>query len=1017
MSARDVALRRIAEARATCAGILDLGDLEIDVLPEELGGLPALRVLALGRFAVCHEEGNLKWTFKNDRACHSFSDLGPLASLTSLHTLDLSDCVGITDLGPLASLTGLHTLNLRRCDGITELDPLASLTGLHTLNLDWCNGITELGALASLTALHTLDLGGCDGITELDPLASLPYLHTIDLFGCRRITELGPLASLTGLHTLILADCDGITELGPLVSLTALHTLCLSWCKGIRALGALASLTALHTLDLCGCDGITELGPLASLTSLDSLDLSNCKGITELGPLASLTALDSLYLSNCKGITELGALATLTSLHSLDLSDCDGITELGVVAGLSNLHTLRLDKCPSLRRVAPLYDLLPQLTHLSLFGCRFEDLDPAVYGESPNENTLKAVRAHYVDLAFGASDAAELRVMVLGNGGVGKTQLCNRLCGRPYDPSGASTHGVQIDHIDVSFPDRATPVRLNLWDFGGQDIYHGSHALFLQSSAVFLLVWTPQTEDGEYKDGDGEVQLTFRHRPLIYWLEYIRSVAGTDNRVLIIEGKCDNVSDQRPLPGPLPEGFTWLRCLDFSAQVDEKVTNLRSTLKQAVRELLDRRPAPLIGKGRVRLRQRLHKMLEEDRQREKPRARTLTQSAFRRLCDKNGEIDDPDEMLKFLHRSGALFWQPDVFEGLIILDQSWALDAIYALFHRAKVLPTLFGKGRFTLEGLAALVWRDRPEAYQLAFLGMMESCGICFRCRQINPGVFPKEWEYVAPELLPGRESPEVQRELAGGRIPKIPAAARAEVRYRFFHEGVVRRFLSWLGRRAGDSAVYWRFGCWFCDPKDRGGILIDSRWGDDPQQPRQGTVTLDVWGEEPAQLLEPLVATLTEVSFSEKPEVIFTGVIKAQAVTHRHDGVLPLHDPDVVYENRPDLVLFLGRLSVADQDALMVLAFIADICEREQTVEFTQKIIAKKMQKDPPRISDSMKHAQKLFDCYFLKRRDLKPEPLFERGKGNHPVVTTRGKLACEVARAYRNWFLGSAPRRWNA
>ena len=23
------------------------------------------------------------------------------------------------------------------------------------------------------------------------------------------------------------------------------------------------------------------------------------------------------------------------------------------------------------------------------------------------------------------------------------------------------------------------PVRLNLWDFGGQDIYHGSHALFL----------------------------------------------------------------------------------------------------------------------------------------------------------------------------------------------------------------------------------------------------------------------------------------------------------------------------------------------------------------------------------------------------------------------------------------------------------------------------------------------------------------------------------------------------------
>ena len=27
-----------------------------------------------------------------------------------------------------------------------------------------------------------------------------------------------------------------------------------------------------------------------------------------------------------------------------------------------------------------------------------------------------------------------------------------------------------------NFPE---PVRLNLWGFGGQDIYHGSHALFL----------------------------------------------------------------------------------------------------------------------------------------------------------------------------------------------------------------------------------------------------------------------------------------------------------------------------------------------------------------------------------------------------------------------------------------------------------------------------------------------------------------------------------------------------------
>src|SRR5690349_5979289 len=40
----------------------------------------------------------------------------------------------------------------------------------------------------------------------------------------------------------------------------------------------------------------------------------------------------------------------------------------------------------------------------------------------------------------------------------------------------------------------AHPARLNLWDFGGQDVYHGSHALFLQGHAVFLLLWCPALE-------------------------------------------------------------------------------------------------------------------------------------------------------------------------------------------------------------------------------------------------------------------------------------------------------------------------------------------------------------------------------------------------------------------------------------------------------------------------------------------------------------------------------------------
>jgi hypothetical protein len=36
---------------------------------------------------------------------------------------------------------------------------------------------------------------------------------------------------------------------------------------------------------------------------------------------------------------------------------------------------------------------------------------------------------------------------------------------------------------------------LKIWDFGGQDIYHGTRALFLKTCTVFLLVWEPGSEN------------------------------------------------------------------------------------------------------------------------------------------------------------------------------------------------------------------------------------------------------------------------------------------------------------------------------------------------------------------------------------------------------------------------------------------------------------------------------------------------------------------------------------------
>jgi internalin A len=89
-----------------------------------------------------------------------------------------------------------------------------------------------------------------------------------------------------------------------------------------------------------------------------------------------------------------------------------------------------------------------------------------------------------------------LKIFILGNGGVGKTQLARRLQDLVFDPKILTTHGIELSFVktNVNLESFKGSVRLNLWDFGGQEIYHGSHTLFLHGQAIFLLLWNPKEE-------------------------------------------------------------------------------------------------------------------------------------------------------------------------------------------------------------------------------------------------------------------------------------------------------------------------------------------------------------------------------------------------------------------------------------------------------------------------------------------------------------------------------------------
>ena len=60
--------------------------------------------------------------------------------------------------------------------------------------------------------------------------------------------------------------------------------------------------------------------------------------------------------------------------------------------------------------------------------------------------------------------------------------------------------------------------------------------------------------------------------------------------------------------------------------------------------------------------------------------RTLSQTEFHNLCEQAGGVSSAPSLLAYLHNLGVVFHRPALFEDRIILDQSWALDAVYGVF-------------------------------------------------------------------------------------------------------------------------------------------------------------------------------------------------------------------------------------------------------------------------------------------------------------------------------------------------
>ncbi|MBD2533862.1 leucine-rich repeat domain-containing protein [Nostoc flagelliforme FACHB-838] len=432
-----------------------------------------------------------------------------IASLTQLQVLNLGNNQLSQLPEAIASLTQLQVLFLYSNQLNILPEVITYLTHLRTLSLS-NNKLTHLPeAITSLTHLQELDLAN-NQLTQLpEAIASLTQLQNLDLHN-NQLTELPEaIASLTGLQRLDLSD-NQLTELPEAIaSLTQLQQLDLRNNQLSELPKAIASLTQLEVLNLDN-NQLSELPEaIASLTGLQRLDLDNNQ-LSELPEaIASLTGLQQLYLDNNQ-LSELPeAIASLTGLQRLDL-DNNQLSELPeAIASLTGLQQLDLDNnqlselpeaIASLTKLEVLFldnneltELPEAIASLTVLQNLYLDNNPlnpdlAAAYEQGTETVLQYLRAK----AEEQITLNEAKLILVGEGEVGKSCLLGALRGDEWVDGRPTTHGIEIKSVTVTDPNSGTEIRLNGWDFGGQRVYRPTHQLFFSAPAVYLVIWKPR---------------------------------------------------------------------------------------------------------------------------------------------------------------------------------------------------------------------------------------------------------------------------------------------------------------------------------------------------------------------------------------------------------------------------------------------------------------------------------------------------------------------------------------------
>ncbi len=413
------------------------------------------------------------------------------------------------------------------------------------------------------------------------------------------------------------------------------------------------------------------------------------------------------------------------------------------------LQTLNLFE----NQIRQIENLPDGLQILNLWRNPIENFPPELLGNAYDDDCLEDWYAWINDLAQGQITNQTVRLLVIGNGNVGKSSIIEALDKGRCLTRFESTHAIRIETITLAGPQLVTA---QVFDFGGQEIYTGTHALFLRGRAVQLIVFDAEMENRPTVR-DRITNEPTRNQPLRHWVETIRR-QSPDSEFVLVQNKMD-------CPDKLnPATETFLTTCEDNGMIVTKVSATRGRGIPALHGHLCEAAYALPEYG-LQMPLSWHSVrqyfIDNLATTATDRQKLIDTSAFEQLCRQHGVLPGSEPaLLRYLHRSGTIYYNEQYLSQTIIADQEWAIKAIYTALDRSGDLYERLRNqsyGKCQARDLFSSLGDNYTSAQRWLLLNFMESCGLCFPVKERDYESANEQTYYIFPEFLPAETPPTV--------------------------------------------------------------------------------------------------------------------------------------------------------------------------------------------------------------------------------------------------------------------